>query len=177
MVKIKVTEEMKQEASQYSTLSRNYTSRRHDFHKGGPDHASIKMNEGKIGEKAFRTWLDQEGIPYVEDSTSFDEADNYDFIINGYKVDVKTRTEDFHIRTLELVEQVQNRPKDIYVSVRYYRNTDEVELIGVISAKKLVRLNQIENQGYKDNYVAYDHQLGSIDDFKKFIMSHKNLGE
>lgn len=160
---------MKLEASQYSTLSRDYTSRRHDFHEGGADNASLKMNEGKIGEKAFRIWLDNEGIPYVEDNTSFDEADDYDFLINGYKIDVKTRTEKFHTRTLELVEQFQNRPKDIYVSVHYHRDTDIVDLIGVISSNKLVQLNQIENQGYNDNYVAYDNQLGSMEDFKSFI--------
>lgn len=173
MKHIKVTEEMKCEALQYSNLSRNHTSRRHDFHEGGADNASLKMNEGKIGEKAFRAWLDKEGIPYTEDSTSFDKADDYDFLINGYKIDVKTRTEDFHIRTLELVEQVENRSKDIYVSVHYHRDTDIVDLIGVISSNKLVQLNQIENHGYEDNYVAYDNQLGNLKDFKNFITTHR----
>lgn len=169
MVKIRVTDEMKLEAYQYSALSHDFTSRRHDFHKGGADNASKKMYEGKIGEKAFRSWLDKEGIRYIEDSTSYDEADNYDFLINGYKIDVKTRTEDFHIRTLELVEQLHSRPKDIYVSVRYHRESNEVELIGAISSKKLIHLNQIENLGYKNNYVAYDRQLISMYQFKRLI--------
>jgi|SRR5690625_4906739 len=169
MVKIKVTKEMKDEALEYSTLSQNYTSRRHDFHEGGANNAAPKMNEGKIGEKAFRFWLEREGIPYNEDKTSFKKPDDYDFIINGYRIDVKTRTEKFHTRTLEMVEQFKNRPKDIYVSVHYHRNTETVDLIGFISSKDLLNLNQIENQGYMNNYVAYDNQLNSMEDFKKIF--------
>src|SRR5699024_7771979 len=101
--------------------------------------------------------------------TSHEDADDYDFLILGYKIDVKTRTEKFHIRTLELVEQINKRPKDIFVSTYYDRNKMTVDLIGVISKNKLIQLNQIENHGYKDNYVAYDNQLSSMEVFKQFI--------
>lgn len=170
---INVTQAMKDEASDYADLSRDYTSRNHDFHEGGPDNAKLKMYEGKIGEKAFRSWLDCEGIPYIEDNTPHDQADYYDFLINGFKIDVKTRTESYHTRTLELVNQFEERPKDIYVSTYYNRDTDNVELIGVISSAKLLSLNQIENHGYLDNYVAYDNQLGSMAAFKQYITTHK----
>ena len=34
------------------------------------------------------------------------------------KIDVKNRTEHFHTRTMEMVEQAQAHPKNIYVAAR-----------------------------------------------------------
>ncbi len=60
-------------------------------------------------------------ISFREDDSSYDERDEYDFLLanatESLKVDVKTRTENFHIRTLEMVEQAQSHPKDIFISV------------------------------------------------------------
>ena len=97
-----------QEALDYASASRAFTSNRHDFHPGGLNNKQKKMFEGKLGEKAFKLFLLDNNIPFDEDHSSYDERDEYDFIVNDgyqYKVDVKTRTEQFHIRTLEMVEQ------------------------------------------------------------------------
>ncbi|MFL2139001.1 hypothetical protein [Desemzia sp. FAM 23991] len=163
---IKVTEDMKKEALEYSQLSKEFTSRRHDHHEGGSENAALKMYEGKIGEKAFRFWLDYNNIPYQEDETSHDSADFYDFLIKGYKIDVKTRTKSFHTRILERVEQFEKKPKDIYVSAHYYTDIEEVKLIGVISANRLKKLNPPESFGYEMNYFAHDYQLSSMETFK-----------
>lgn len=170
---VKLTEEMKMKARKYSLDSHDYTSRGHDFHEGGADRASEKMYEGKLGEEAFKEWLIQEGIPFTSDSTGYDTADEYDFLISGYKVDVKTRTEDFHRLTLEIVEQFNNRPKDIYVGARLHRSEEIVEFYGVISAKKLKGLGQITNNGYKENYYAKDNQLGTMELFKQTMLKEK----
>ncbi|WP_050540525.1 hypothetical protein KQH69_07210 [Streptococcus sanguinis] len=161
-VVIPITEEMIRIARDYSELSHDYTSRAHDFHEGGADIASQKMYEGKLGEQAFAVWLKNEGIEFTEDRTSHDEADKFDFIVKGYKIDVKTRTEDYQTRTLEMVEQFYKRPKDIYVGARLYRDKNEVELYGIISANKLKKLGQIEKFGYKEDFFAYDSQLSPI---------------
>jgi hypothetical protein len=174
--KIKLTNDMKFKAHDYAVKSHDFTSRGHDFHEGGPDNASQKMNEGKLGERAFEAWLKQEGISFIPDSSNFDEADSYDFIINGYKVDVKTRVADVgakKTRTLEMVEQFRTRPKDIYVGASYFTKTDTIEFYGFISAKKLEKLNPIENQGYKNNYVAYDKQLTPMSSFKELVVNRK----
>lgn len=144
MKHIKVTKKMKQEAEEYSTLSREHTARGNDFYEGGANNASIKMYEGKIGEKALKWWLNKEDILYQEDTTSHKNADEYDFLISNFKIDVKTRTRDFHIRTAEMVEQFQKRPKDIYVAAHYHKKTDIVDLIGVISSDKLLRLGKLK---------------------------------
>lgn len=109
-----------QEALDYARRSRAYTSDRHDFHSGGLDKKQQKMLEGKLGEKAFKLFLQDNGIRFEEDHSSYEERDEYDFLLQGsglrLRVDVKTRTEEFHIRTLELVEQTISHPKELYVS-------------------------------------------------------------
>jgi phosphoribosylformylglycinamidine (FGAM) synthase-like amidotransferase family enzyme len=112
---------------------------------------------------------------YIEDMSSFDERDEFDFLlVNGeerLKVDVKTRTEDFHIRTLEIVEQAATHPKDIYISVRLYRDSNTVLILGWFSYNDMIRKGRIENQGYLDNYVMYDSELRPIADLEKYVLN------
>ena len=152
-----------QEALDYARRSRAYTSDRHDFHSGDLDNKQQKMLEGKLGEKAFKLFLQDNGIRFEEDHSSYEERDEYDFLLQGsglrLRVDVKTRTEEFHIRTLELVEQTISHPKELYVSARLYRERNAVRLLGWFTREDLLTQGRIENQGYLDNYVMYDRQL------------------
>ena len=161
-----ITEDLISEAYEYAVLSRKYTSNRHDFHAGGLDNKQKKMFEGKLGEKGFKMFLMENSIKFIEDHSSHEERDEYDFLItiDGYefKIDVKTRTEAFHIRTLEMVEQARSHPKDTYISARLYRDTNTVKLLGWFSFEDMLRINRIENQGYLDNYVMYDSDLRPI---------------
>ena len=58
-----------------------------------------------------------------------------------------------------MVEQANNHPKDIYISVRLFRESNTVRLLGWFSYEDMINKNQIENQGYLDNYVMYDKDL------------------
>lgn len=162
----RITDELIEEARNYAVLSRSYTSDRHDFHHGGLDNKGKKMFEGKLGEKGFKMFLTDNNIDFTEDNSPYTERDEYDFLITvdgtDLKVDVKTRTEEFHTRTLEMVEQAESHPKDIYVSARLYRETKTVKLLGWFSFGDMKRIGRIENQGYLDNYVMYDYDLRPI---------------
>ena len=61
-----------QEALDYARRSRAYTSDRHDFHSGGLDNKQQKMLEGKLGEKAFKLFLQDNGIRFEEDHSSYE---------------------------------------------------------------------------------------------------------
>lgn len=158
------------EASDYATASRAYTSNRHDFHEGGYTAKEKKMFEGKLGEKAVKQFFLENNILFEEDNTSHEVEDMYDFLVwvakteKELKVDVKTRTESFHVRTLEMVEQINKNPKDIYISVRLYKDKQpyQVDLIGYAFRSDFLNEGTIENQGYLDNYVLYDRQLRPI---------------
>lgn len=154
------------EALEYAELSKSYTSDRHDFHDGGLNNKKIKMFEGKLGEKIFKMFLLDNNIDFEEDSTSYKEADNYDFILsNNLTIDVKTRTKTYHTRTLEMVEQFNRNPKDIYVSIYLDTSSFSGKIIGWISKEELISNASVENNGYLDNYVLYDNQLNNIKDF------------
>jgi len=157
---IKIPIEYIQEAYEYATKSRAYTSNRHDFHEGGLEAKQRKMFEGKLGEKIFKKVLKDHNIQFKEDKTSHTEADLYDFKMpDNTTIDVKTRTKSFHTRTLEMVEQFEKKPKDIYVSVRLFTERKEGFVIGWCTKEDIKQINRIENNGYLDNYVLYDNEL------------------
>lgn len=164
------------EALAYAENSKRYTSDRHDFHAGGFDNKKRKMFEGKLGEKAVKILFIDNGINYEEDKSPFTERDEYDFIlinkIDRLKVDVKTRTESFHVRTLEIVEQAINHPKDIYISVRLFKESNTVRLLGWFTHEDMIAKNQIENQGYLDNYVMYDKDLRGMEELLTKVLIH-----
>jgi len=163
-----------EEAFEYALKSREYTSNRHDFHEGGLDAKQQKMFEGKLGEKIFKVFLINNRISFNEDNSSHEEADDYDFILpDGTTIDVKTRTEDFHTRTLEMVEQFRKKPKDIYVSIRLFFDDKKGFIIGWCTKDDILRINKIENQGYLDNYVMYDNDLNDINLLSQKLIGHQ----
>lgn len=172
--KYEITGDLYDEAVSYAKKSSAFTSNRHDFHPGGLSNKEKKMFEGKLGEKAIKLLLIENHISFIEDTSSFDERDEYDFLLvndsEQLKIDVKTRTEDFHIRTLEMVEQAKTHPKDIYISVRLYRDSNTVVVLGWFSYNDMMRKGKIENQGYLDNYVMYDCDLRPIADLEKYVL-------
>jgi hypothetical protein len=158
------------QARNYSLKSRKYTSNRHDFHEGGLKAKQRKMFEGKLGEMIFKQFMLEKKIKFKEDDSHHTEADNYDFIINNsLTVDVKTRTKEFHSRNLEMVEQYNKNPKDIYISVRLYPKKKNGYIIGWFGKNDIKRINRIENNGYLDNYVLYDNELRNINELINFF--------
>ena len=170
-----ITGSLYDEAVSYARKARAFTSNRHDFHPGGLSNKEKKMFEGKLGEKAIKLLLTDSHISFIEDTSSYDERDEFDFLLvnenEQLKVDVKTRTEDFHIRTLEMFEQAETHPKDIYISVRLFRESNTVVILGWFSYKDMIRKGRIENQGYLDNYVMYDSDLRPILDLEKYVLT------
>lgn len=158
----------------YAEQSKRYTSNRHDFHAGGLDNKKKKMFEGKLGEKAVEMFFIDNNVRYFADHTPYDERDNYDFLLQNNRerllIDVKTRTEKFHTRTLEMVEQAQSHPKDIYISVRLYRESNKVKLLGWFTFQDMLSKNRIENQGYLNNYVMYDSDLRPMKDLCSSVL-------
>lgn len=160
MEKTRIPEVLVREAEDYALASRSFTSNRHDFHEGGLAAKQRKMYEGKLGEKLIKHLLLEASIPFIEDKTSHTESDKYDFILpNGRTIDVKTRTQNFHTRTLEMTEQLKTIPKDIYISVRLFPETLSGYVVGWASNQDFLRINRIENNGYLDNYVLFDNEL------------------
>lgn len=171
-----ITPELFDEALTYAQSSRAFTSNRHDFHQGGLDNKQQKMLEGKLGEKGFKMFLLENDIPFIEDHSSPQERDEYDFLLSThdkqYLFDVKTRTKSFHTRTLEMVEQAQFHPKDIFISARLFAERNTVTLLGWYSFQDMINAGRIENNGYLDNYVMFDSDLQPMEKLYETILLH-----
>lgn len=171
-----ITPYLYQEALNYAISSCAFTSNRHDFHAGGLNNKQQKMLEGKLGEKGFKMFLTENAIPFIEDHSSPQERDEYDFLLSTtnkkYLLDVKTRTKDFHIRTLEMVEQAHNHPKDIFVSARLYTERNAVKLLGWYTFQDMISVGRIENHGYLDNYVMYDSDLRPMSELFDLVLQN-----
>ncbi len=172
MTIIKIKKSLIKEAYDYASLSRSYTSNNHDFHEGGLKAKERKMFEGKLGEKGIKQYFLDNKIQFTEDTSSHRDADNYDFIIyfnnKEYLVDVKTRTQKFHTRTLEMVKQMNSKNIDIYLSVKLEKVSTEYQIVilGWCYKEDFIKINRIQNQGYLDNYVLYDNELRHIETLK-----------
>ena len=169
---ITLNDDLIQEAYDYAYKSKDYLSDRHSFHSGTTKDKLKKMYEGKLGEKIFKQYMLNNNLKFKEDSTHYTKADDYDFILKEkYSVDVKTRTQNYHIRTLEMVEQFKKKPKDVYVSVRLYAETNTGYIVGWFGRNDVKKNNRIENNGYLDNYVFYDNELRNIDVLLNILIS------
>lgn len=172
-MKILIKEEFVKEALEYAKLSKSFTSDTHDFHEGGLKAKQRKMFEGKLGEKGIKQFFIENNINFKEDESSHKDSDEYDFIIyfnnNEYLVDVKTRTQNFHTRTLEMVKQMNSKNINIYFSVKLEKVSTEYQIIilGWCYKEDFIKINRIQNQGYLDNYVLYDNELRHIETLKK----------
>lgn len=171
-----ITPDLFQEALDYAQSSRAYTSNRHDFHAGGLNNKQQKMLEGKLGEKGFKMFLTENGIPFIEDHSSPQERDEYDFLLSTtakqYLFDVKTRTKSFHTRTLEMVEQAQSHPKDIFISAQLFTERNAVKLLGWYTFQDMINAGRIENNGYLENYVMYDSDLRPIEELYHILLKN-----
>ena len=164
-MEIIIKKDLIKEAFEYAKLSKSFTSDTHDFHEGGLNAKQRKMFEGKLGEKGIKQYFIENNINFKEDESSHKDADEYDFIIlstsKKYFIDVKTRTQEFHIRTLEMVKQLKRKKIDIYISVKLsnQKNDYKIKIIGWCTKQDILKINRIENNGYLDNYVMYDNEL------------------
>ena len=169
-----ITPELYQEGLNYAQQSCAFTSNRHDFHNGGLENKQQKMLEGKLGEKGFKMFLIENNIPFIEDHSSPQKRDEYDFLLKttykNFLLDVKTRTKHFHTRTLEMVEQAKSHPKDIFISVRLFPEQNKVKLLGWYTFEDMVNINRIENNGYLDNYVMYDSDLRPMESLYDILL-------
>ena len=174
-MEIIIKKDLIKEAFEYAKLSKSFTSDTHDFHEGGLNAKQRKMFEGKLGEKGIKQYFIENNINQKEDESSHKDADEYDFIIlstsKKYFIDVKTRTQEFHIRTLEMVKQLKRKKIDIYISVKLsnQKNDYKIKIIGWCTKQDILKINRIENNGYLDNYVMYDNELRNIKDLKSFF--------
>ena len=137
----------------YANRVADYLSENHDAIGSTREDRVAGMYAGKLGEGYVKDMLDYYGIPYLEDEKPDEDPDNFDLLIGGKKVDVKTKRSTKYTDLIEMVEQVKNRPKDLFINVHVNVETLEAEFIGWTTNARMLEINKIVKMK-KVNYVV-----------------------
>ena len=76
-------------------------------------------------------------------------ADDYDMIINAKKVEIKSATKNYFRYLMPKIHDVRDKPKDIYVGVKYNETTepDEIQILGYITRSEILKYPVKQNKG------------------------------
>lgn len=77
--------------------------------------------------------------------------DDFDLLINGKKVEIKSATKHYFRYIMPKVYDVQVKPKDIFIGARYHENIEpnRVEVIGWIKRDDILKFPIEQNKGAK----------------------------
>lgn len=76
-------------------------------------------------------------------------ADDYDLIINGKKVEVKSATKNYFRSIMPKIHDIIAKPKDIYIGAKYNETVEpnEVDVLGYIERAKILNYPVEQNKG------------------------------
>lgn len=76
-------------------------------------------------------------------------VDDCDLIINGKKVEIKSATKNYFKYLMPKIHDVNNKPKDIYVGVKYNEEVEpnEISIIGIIGRAQILNYPVKQNKG------------------------------
>lgn len=170
----KINEELVKEARDYALASCPYTYDGHNFSlQKSSDTRFNHILLGKLGEKAFKMWLEKEKINYIEDDKPITDPDSFDFKANGLTIDIKSTLP--HCKwLLEKKKLYESKPKDVYVLVKVKLDSLEASIIGFEFGKELAK-NPV-NLGYGEDYGLTEDKLTGID-FLLGVLCPKTLSD
>ncbi|MDD5192511.1 MAG: hypothetical protein PHH54_06045 [Candidatus Nanoarchaeia archaeon] len=119
------------------------------------DGNEIRANRvGKLGELAFKKFLDSQKIKYIYDDRILDELDEQDFILfeNGKecKIDVKTQLNEYIPNeewNCEVNEKQKNKKVDYYIFVKLSETQKRCFFVGFISYGLFWKIAKRKNAG------------------------------
>jgi hypothetical protein len=140
----------------------------HRNHKSSRELSATYQEVGMAGELAFAAWSD-----HPMDKTKRPRGDKWDFLINDWRIDVKTTSNDYAVSYL-LVELGKIR-NDLYVLARY-EGDGLVTLLGYTTA------DEVAEAPYRDfgrgltNHYLQPHQLRPMR-LLRAVLSKSRFGE
>jgi len=75
--------------------------------------------------------------------------DDYDLIINGKKVEIKSATKNYFRSIMPKIHDVRNHPKDIYIGVKYNETLEpnQIQIIGYMDRDSILNYPVEQNKG------------------------------
>lgn len=146
MISIKVTEQDKQFAIQQIEAFKRIDA-------GKWRYTGVEAWRGIVCEMLASKWLEEN---YEIDKTAkgLDDSgvvDDCDMIINSKKVEIKSATKNYFRSIMPKIYDVIDKPKDIYIGVKYNEtvNPNEIDIIGYIKRSDILKFPLCQNKGAK----------------------------
>lgn len=135
MTKYSITSQMHEFASEYAEAAVESLMNTSGFFEPTGNYEEDKalrmeaMYWGKIGELAVAQWMSDNNIVFQGDPTPENQADDFDFVVKGLTIDVKTERSAMGYLTISNHVFEKGYMKDIYISVEI-SDSDEVFIMG-----------------------------------------------
>jgi len=115
---------------------------------------------GEVGRLALRKYLDDNNIQYEED-THIGSKDDFDFIVNGKNVSLKTQLVNYAPKEqwrCEVNEQQLDNPCDFHLFAKAHLKENKVWLVGCITKDKFDEEGTLRQAGetLDDNKKSWD---------------------
>ncbi|MDD5132970.1 MAG: hypothetical protein PHD81_03450 [Candidatus Nanoarchaeia archaeon] len=148
-IKIDISDDMLKEAEENVKKYNNF-----NIFGGGYNQKLV----GEIGRLALRKFLDKNKIVYEED-THIGSKDEFDFIINGKNVSLKSQLLNFHCLTkyrCEVNEKQLNNSCDYYLFTKVCLKEKITLLVGCITKERFDKEGTLRKKGeiLSDNFTS-----------------------
>jgi len=144
MITIKVTEENKLFAKQQIEAFEKIDA-------GSWRYTDVEAWRGIVCEMLASNWLEQnyttnKSAKGLDDSGIVDDCD---MIINGKKVEIKSATKNYFRYLMPKIHDVRDKPKDIYIGVKYNETVEpnEIQILGYIKSSEILKYPIKQNKG------------------------------
>lgn len=139
----------------------------HRRHKSSRELSSTYQEIGIAGELAFEQWSG-----CAMDKTKRPRGDNWDFRINGWRIDVKTTRSEYN--PLYLLVEVGKVRNDLYVLAQY-EGDGRVTLLGYTNEASVANAPTKDfGRGIVNHYVAVS-QLHSMQGLRQYLQTAKRI--
>lgn len=144
MLKIKVTEEDKQFAKQQIEAFER-------TQYGKWRYTNVEAWRGIVCEMLTSKWLQQK-FNVEKSAKGLDTSgivDECDLIISGKKVEIKSATKNYFKYIMPKIYDITNKPKDIYIGVKYNETVEpnEIQIMGSITKQQIMKYPVKQNKG------------------------------
>lgn len=144
MVTLKVTEQDKQFAKQQIEAFKKIEA-------GSWRYTNVEAWRGIVCEMLTSRWLG-ENFEIEKSAKGLDNSgiiDDCDMIINAKNVEIKSATKNYFRYLMPKTHDVRDKPKDIYIGVKYNETLEpnEIEILGYIKRSEILKYPVKQNKG------------------------------
>lgn len=144
MIIVQVTEEDKLFAKQQIEAFKKIEA-------GSWRYSNVEAWRGIVCEMLASKWLEKKFI--IEKSAKgLDDSgivDDCDMVINSKKVEIKSATKNYFRYLMPKIHDVRDKPKDIYIGVKYNETVtpNEIQILGYIKRSEILNYPIKQNKG------------------------------